>query len=322
MKGISIHQGQVIVLSVDGTLVYVESVEPTYAAVVALPDQPTERADERVFTPGRVGSKKISPFSTADKEVAIIDLTQRNKDFIGAFEKLRTEHGPNYVDRTPEELVAHEAAMNPPDKGAARAAAKAIRASEKAAKKSTGGPRYLQRCIKCNEQPGHPNHTNNPHDHEFEAPPEPVILCLACDKDKDHITHIGGDALFTHRFMGGTKPARVPKPAREPKAPGEPKAPRVKAERTPRAGKPSLPGATTHYRWVADEMRLSILRSANGKYNEGNSGNALIEQIKAVAEVGLTPLEAVGQPKCPSTLERAQLAFQQLLGAGLLEVVA
>jgi hypothetical protein len=140
MKGISLEQGSIVILSLDGTLVYVEDVQPIFAAVVALPEQFPERASERVFTPGRVGVKKISPFSQADRTLSLAELSERNRAFISTYRALRETHGNNHIQRTPEE----EAAMT--------------------VTKVTPPSRRKQRCAKCHEQPGHFNH---PGDHEF-----------------------------------------------------------------------------------------------------------------------------------------------------------
>lgn len=100
MKGVVLERASVVVLSLDGSLVYVEDVQPTYIAVVALPEQATTSA---VFTAGRVGAKKISPYSRPDRLVPVVELSERNRDFIAQYEVWRQQHGPNYVHRTPEE---------------------------------------------------------------------------------------------------------------------------------------------------------------------------------------------------------------------------
>lgn len=145
MRFVSLEPGQVAVLSIDGTLVYVEDVTATSASVVALPDQPPR--PNGVFTPGRVGAKRISPYSRAERIVPVTELSQRNRDFIGNYETLRTKHGNNYVDRTPEELAAMTVT-----------------------KKSGRKPRYKQRCATCGQQPGHPDHGTTDGKHEFVAP--------------------------------------------------------------------------------------------------------------------------------------------------------
>lgn len=311
MKGQSLEQATVVILALDGTLVYVEAVEPTFAAVVALPDQPTAREDDRVFTPGRVGAKKISPFSVADKVVAISELSERNKNFIGTFEVLRTTHGNNYVDRTPEELAAHEAANAPKPTKEAKAAE---RAANKAARKATSGPRFLQRCTVCNEQPGHPGHGTEAGKHEFTAPAAPLAKCAACDEPESDPVHAKDKADGGHKFVA-SKPERA-------KVERAPREARVKAERAPRAGKPAGAAATSKYQWTGNDGNLKVLRAVNPKYNEGNSGMAIIEMIKAAGEAGVSPADVLGQPKSPSTIERAQLAFTQLLNADLIVAVA
>lgn len=313
MKGVSLVQGQCVVLAIDGSLVYVETVTNAWCEVVALPDQPKEREEGPVFTPGRVGAKKISPFSAADKVVEIADLSERNKKFIGEFEALRKQHGPNYVDRTPEEQAAFDAAnapkvpkakQTPEQKAAAKEARKAER---KAAKQS--GPKFLQRCTQCGEQSGHPNH---PDDHAFvapAAPPPAVVLCAACDEPESDDVHTKAKADGGHKFIAGKK-------AKAERAPREPK---VRAERPAKASK-TLPAGK--HRWVGDDDKLKVLRAVNPKYNEGNSGMMIVDAIKGAGPEGLTPVEVMTMPKAPSTVERVQLAFQQLLNAGMIEAVA
>lgn len=169
VRGITLVPGTIVVLSLDGTMVYIESVCPTFAAVIALPEQPTERADDRVFTPGKVGAKKISPFSTTDRVVAVGDLTPRNREFIGTYEKLRTEHGAHYIQRTPEEAAAMS--VRKATQAAGGVSTRAPKGTGKRALKRAAGKTYLQKCSTCNEQPGHPNH---PGDHAFVAPALPV----------------------------------------------------------------------------------------------------------------------------------------------------
>lgn len=156
MKGITLEVGTVVVLSLDGTLVYVEDVQPTYAAVVALPEQDAARTDERVFTPGKVGAKKISPYSQADKAVALKDLSDRNKEFIGTFEVLREKHGPHFVQRSPEEIAAMSVTKAGPTRTPKDPNAPV--STKRRNKRAGAGPKYLQRCTDCGEQPGHPNH--------------------------------------------------------------------------------------------------------------------------------------------------------------------
>jgi len=285
--------GQVGVLDLDGTLIYIDEVQAVFAGVVALPEQPAATNGRKsVFTAGRVGIKKISPAATLESVVDIATLSERNKNFIDTFKDLSVKHGPNYVDRTPEEQAAFDAVMNPPPKQ-----------KREKKEKQPAGPRVLnQKCTQCGEQRGHPKH---PGDHEFQAPAAPEVLCAACGQnEKAHDQN-----ALNHNYIALTalKVARMPKESRPPK---EPK----------RAGK-NMPEGNVKYRWVQDDIRLQILRGANGKYNEGNSGNAIITLIRNAGSTGLAPYECVGQPKCPSTLERAQLAFGQLLGAGLLEEV-
>jgi len=333
MKGVTLTPGTVGVLSLDGTLVYIEAIEQTFAGVVALPDQPTDRKDERVFTPGRVGMKKISPFSEFDKTVPIEDLTQRNKDFIGTFEKLRSVHGPNFVDRTPEEEAAYQAQANPPDKGAARAAKKAERAAAKEAKKKNGA-RYLLKCQTCGQQPGHPNH---PDDHAFVPPPgvdmnslpedkpakqpkppkaPPVILCVACDEtDEGNEAHRKDKSDGGHRFVAG-KVQRTPRVPKDPAAPKPPK--------TPRPSKPTKDGVDVNamFKWVGTDASLEVMRAGNPKFKSKNSGGAIVDAFAATPALSVTAVMTVLAQHdrwSDVPVDRVQLAFGQLLEAKLIE---
>lgn len=321
-KGVTLVQGQVAVLALDGTLVYIEEVANTHASVVALPDQPvkSEEGKTSVFTPGKVGAKKISPFSQAEKVIDVADLSDRNKNFIGTYEPLRAQHGSNYIGDD-ELRAAAEAAANAPTKEQqksldkeSRKASSDARKAEKAAKKTAAGPRFLQRCTQCGEQSGHPNH---PGDHEFVTPPPPVVLCAACDRTEDSMQHEVGDEAFTHRFIAPGKAAKAPKVPREPKAPRAPKDP--SAPRATRSSK-SLPAPDAKYRFVENEVALKILVAANGKFDERNSGGAIIKIIKDAGATGASVIDVMQQQSRP--LERLQLAFAQLIGAGLLEVAS
>lgn len=104
-KGISLVAGQVVRLEINGALVYVESVTTKAAELIVLPQQgDTFDADDR-FVPGRVGVIKVSPFATGE-EVPIVDLSDRNRSFIGSYEQLREQHGPKFIDQTEEEATA------------------------------------------------------------------------------------------------------------------------------------------------------------------------------------------------------------------------
>lgn len=303
-KGVTLVQGQAVVLKLDGSLVYIEAVEAMYVAAVALPEQPAARADERVFKPGCVGAKKISPFAEGDV-VLISDLSERNRNFIGTYEQLRKQHGGLYVDRTPEEQAAHELASAPKP---SKESKKAEKAAAKEAKRATKGPHFLQRCVQCGEQKGHPKH---PGDHEFVAPPEPVVeaeKCMACGKPEEG----HGEE---HKFIGESM-IKKPRATKEPRPEKEAKAPRAVAPGKPRK---SLPDINTKFHWVEDAKSLTILVAANGKFSPSNSGGAIIETIRQSGAAGITVAEVI--VKHPRPIERLQLAFEQLRGAGLLEAV-
>lgn len=188
--GITLEPGNIVTLELDGTLVYVENVQPTFAAVVALPEQLSERADERVFTPGKVGAKKISPFSSAEKHFKPADLSPRNRDFIRTYERLREQHGPHYVQRTPEE----EAAMSVRKETGSRAP----RGAGKRAQKRAAMKIVQLKCVTCGEQRGHPKH---PDDHEFVAPAGAAASVGTTD------------AVHTRKRKGGGSSPRAAAPA-------------------------------------------------------------------------------------------------------------
>ena len=195
MNNISLKQGTVVMLSLDSTMVYVESIgdpndpeaTPIYIAVVALPEQPSGQKDDRVFTPGRVGSKKISPYSQATKEVPVADLSERNQKFLQTYVAWRDEHGANYVDMTEEERAAMTVTKVKPER------------KPKKEKASDVDKHLRRKCGQCTEQPGHPNHHGDD-GHAFVEPP--------------------------------VKQPKEPKAPREPKAS---KAPREPRERTAKA---------------------------------------------------------------------------------------
>ena len=166
-RGITLVPGTIVVLSLDGTLAYVEDVQPTFAAVVALPEQLPTQEKTQVFTPGRVGAKKISPFSSADRVVAVADLTQRNRDFIGNYEQLRKAHGPNFVSRTPEEQAAEEAKMAVTKVNPTRAPRASVTPEDKQARRAARRAAKIP-CVKCGFLPVHGGHHNGTY--AYEAP--------------------------------------------------------------------------------------------------------------------------------------------------------
>lgn len=106
LRGVLLQPDTVVVLMLDGTLVYVEEIQRTFAAVVALPEQPPERSSEaRVIVPGRVGVKKISPYSSPSDPIDPALLSARNREFLATYRALRDQHGPNFIDATPEEAA-------------------------------------------------------------------------------------------------------------------------------------------------------------------------------------------------------------------------
>lgn len=165
VRGISLVRGTIVVLDLDGTLAYIEDVQPTHATVVALPEQLPERRETIVFTPGRVGGKKISPYSAAARTVEVKDLSERNRDFIGSYEQLRTKFGPNHVARTPEEQAAKEAEMAVTKVHPTRAPRGSVvdKQERRRKKREAKVP-----CVKCANVPAHLDHHNGTC--EYEAP--------------------------------------------------------------------------------------------------------------------------------------------------------
>ena len=153
MPGVTLIKDTFVVLSVDGTLVYVEDIQPHYAAVVALPDQPLTRQESPVFIPGRVGAKKISPYSGFETCVELAALSHVNQQFMAEFLDMRRQHGVNYVHGAP--TVTQSRSLSSSDKQKRRRNKRELR--------------RLQKCATCGQQPGHIHH---PSDHEF-VPPAP-----------------------------------------------------------------------------------------------------------------------------------------------------
>lgn len=143
MKGIVLEQGTVVTLASNGTLVYVEEVLPAFVEVVALPDQPDTREDERVFHPGAVRAKKISPFSSPETTHPIESLTEDNQTFITELDTLRSEHGLKYISGEKNRMTV---------------------------RKETGSGRERKpRPVKCSECGELEEHANHPDVHDFAA---------------------------------------------------------------------------------------------------------------------------------------------------------
>lgn len=169
VKGISLEKGAVVVLSFDGTLVYIEDIQPMWAAVIALPEQPdTRKADSIVFTPGAVRAKKISPYAASDKVVALGDLSDKNREFITLYPTLRDDRGANYifgkVETVPVKKVKPTDVDDPT--GAALPRGRKSRAEKRAAARASN-------CATCGKQKADPIHDaqfSDKYDHDFVAP--------------------------------------------------------------------------------------------------------------------------------------------------------
>jgi hypothetical protein len=305
LKGITLQQGQVVTLDIDGTLVHVEEVAATYIAVVALPEQPTDRDASPVFTPGKVGSRKISPYVRPRKVFTLEELSERNQKFIGMYPELREKNGNTYIDRTDAELAAvTAAAAAPPTKSEARAAKKAERQAAKEAKRAKGDkssakkvtPRYLQKCQTCSQQPGHPDHgTGTPEElaeagkHEF-VPPADAPL------DSDHVATVAKSAGIKTR------------------APRLPKAPKATYD-------------TAVFKFIGNDDLLKVLRAGNPKYNEGNSGSTIVAFFREAGDSGATRDQVLSELSSHERwsnipADRVEMAIKQLTAAGILEQVS
>jgi hypothetical protein len=320
---------QVVVLALDGTLVLVEDVQPTFAAVVALPDQLTPRPSNCVFTPGRVGAKKISPFSQAQSTVEVDQLSDRNKSFLESFMTLRDERGPNHIDRTQAELDAMAAAGQEPERvrrpkrtPEEKAAARAAKPAGKREAKMLAALMHLLKCQTCGERKSHANHEEGAEGaHEFvppidvaaapaaEATEEPrktrrqaerdilTLKCQTCGEQRGHFNHPD-----QHEFV----------------APPEDAAP-VKPERVSRSRAKGAAPAT--FKWVGTDDKVELIASMNPKYRAGNSGHFIVEAIKA----GASTLDEVMAAMAAHTRwsgigeERVQVALGQLATAKVIE---
>jgi hypothetical protein len=136
LLGVKLKPATIVVLMLDGTLVFVEDVQPAFASVVALPEQPPERNPESyVLIPGRVGAKKISPYSEPSDTIALEDLSERNREFLASFLTLRKLHGPKFVDQTPEEAAMSVRKAGPAPRMALTPEERAARKEERRALK-------------------------------------------------------------------------------------------------------------------------------------------------------------------------------------------
>lgn len=291
-KGIKLKEGMACVLELDGTLVYVESVTPVCAVVVAPPDQPATRNITPSFTPGRVGGKRISPYAEFSAVIEHDQLTPRNQKFILEYQRWREEKGINYVERTPEEIAALEAAAVAPTKEQRKEQKQREKKERKDAKRALRvTPRYLQKCQTCGNQPGHPDHGTGPDKHEF-VPPIQV-----------EASNTVGDAPEL----------------------GEA---RVKPERRKRAAEGSSKGVdvAATYRWVGTPEALAAVAGANPKYADGNSGRFVVDFIQEAGEVGVNVQAIINE--CASharwskiSQERLELMVRQLALSGLITLV-
>lgn len=165
-KGTTLEKDSLIILALDGTLVYVEDVQPTYVAVVALPEQPASRSDSAVFTAGKVGPKKISPYSRADRTVERADLSEFNLKFLAEYASLRQQRGPNEVFLSEEQkakMTVIKAGPAPRGKVTDPEQRAALK-KDKREKRRAG----KQICVKCGKAQIHADHQFNTC--AFEAP--------------------------------------------------------------------------------------------------------------------------------------------------------
>jgi len=144
LTGIKLKPDTLCVLSLDGTLVYVEEVTAQWIRVIALPDQDETRADEQILVAGRVGGKKISPYAAKDYDVEPAQLSERNQRFLQFFRSWRDEHGPGYVDMTDEQRAriteGKKVVIKAPTKKEQRAAAREARGPRERKSKAAAAP--------------------------------------------------------------------------------------------------------------------------------------------------------------------------------------
>jgi hypothetical protein len=265
-KGVVLEPGKVYVLAIDNTMVYVETVTATFASVVALPEQPPTRTDDRVFTPGKVGAKKISPFSLPDENfpdseaghIPVTQLSDRNKDFIGTFEKLREANGPNFVDQTEEEKKRAAAPGGVKKVGPDKEAKKAERAAKREAKKAEREQKKAERLAAK----------------VAAAPPS----CEGCDKQffrtQNGVHYAGADETSPMWGICTILLAAVaPRKQRTPKV-VDPNSP-AKAPRTPKA---STNKSDLKFKLLRDN--LAQASAEKDKFKAGNRGHKVYEAFK------------------------------------------
>lgn len=170
-KGITLEQGSVVVLTFDGTLVFVEDLQPMWAAVLALPEQPdTRKADSIVFTPGAVRAKKISPYASYDKLVNVNDLSDKNREFITFYASLRDDRGANFVFGKVETVPVKK--VKPADVDDPTGAALPRKRGSGLSRKEKRALAKVKNCATCGKQAADPVHDNkfSNYDHDFAAP--------------------------------------------------------------------------------------------------------------------------------------------------------
>lgn len=166
MRGVSLEVGQVVELSIDGTIVFVEDVQRTFAGVVALPEQPDTRTDSIVFTAGRVGLKKISPFSSASAVIDAENLSEVNNRFIAEYRELREKHGPNHIvwsDKEKSKMSVRKAGPAPKVR-LSRAERKAAQSPEAKQARREERRALKKKCAQCDQPRSKHDATT---DHEF-----------------------------------------------------------------------------------------------------------------------------------------------------------
>lgn len=166
-KGITLQQGTVVVLTFDGTLVYIEDLEPMWAAVLALPEQPDTRTASNVFIPGAVRGKKISPYASFDKVVPLDDLSDKNREFITHYAAWRQDRGANFVFGKVEAVPVKK--VKPADVDDPTGASKPKRGAGLSRKEKRALARATN-CATCGKQKADPVHDSriaDKYDHDF-----------------------------------------------------------------------------------------------------------------------------------------------------------
>jgi len=122
--------GDYLLLERTNTIVWVEAITAVAVKVVALPEQ-AEDTDRRVFTPGSLRAKAISPF-IQESPLKATAISDRNREFIEQLDALRAEHGLGFIDQPAQEIAMPAAAAPKKTKSKGPSPAPAAKPTSKA----------------------------------------------------------------------------------------------------------------------------------------------------------------------------------------------